>query len=196
MTPHPQRKDAGASSFVVCFEGKIQPAHKTGSSAPHRPAGLSLSHTPRPQVATAPGRHRPQAGGAPPGTARPQAPAPTLGVGRPLRAAQGDRQDQSHGPRDLTRREAGHAWPGRTLEPGDPAQLAFRAGAHSTGSGPRPWGSHEPRVLASRTSASSRGAGLHPPWPRPVRSSGLRWGGGCQRAGPPSPGPRASRGGR
>ena len=145
---------------------------------------------------TPPGRHRPQAGGAPPGTARPQAPAPTLGVGRPLRAAQGDRQDQSHGPRDLTRREAGHAWPGRTLEPGDPAQLAFRAGAHSTGSGPRPWGSHEPRVLASRTSASSRGAGLHPPWPRPVRSSGLRWGGGCQRAGPPSPGPRASRGGR
>lgn len=93
MTPHPQRKDAQASSFVVCFEGKIQPAHKTGNSAPHRPAGLSLSHTPR-----APGRHHPRAGGAPPGTARPQAPAPTLGVGCLLRAAQGDHQGQSHGP--------------------------------------------------------------------------------------------------
>ena len=59
MTPHPQRKDAGASSFVVCFEGKIQSAHKTGSSAPHRPSGLSLSHTPRPQVTTARGLEAP-----------------------------------------------------------------------------------------------------------------------------------------
>lgn len=139
MTPHPQRKDAaGASSFVVCFEGKIQPAHKTGSSAPHRPAGLSLSHTPRPQVATARRLEAPlQARPAP--TRRP----PPLGLAV---AQSGPRGPPGPKPRP-PRPDAEGSWArlaGPDTGARDPAQLAFRAGAHSTGSGPRPGGPTSP----------------------------------------------------
>lgn len=159
MTPHPQRKDAQASSFVVCFEGKIQPAHKTGNSAPHRPAGLSLSHTPR-----APGRHHPRAGGAPPPNSPPpgtsshpwgwlSAPCGPRGPPGPK-----PRTPWRDGPRGEMRREAGRASPGQTLEPGVSAQPG--PGRTAQGGSPLPCGSHEPRVLASRTSASSRRARL------------------------------------
>lgn len=163
MTPHPQRKDAQASSFVVCFEGKIQPAHKTGNSAPHRPAGLSLSHTPR-----APGRHHPRAGGAPPGTARPQAPAPTLGVGCLLRAAQGDHQGQSHGPRGEMQREAGRASLGQTLEPGGSAQPG--PGRTAQGAAPSPGGPTSP-VFWPAEPRPPRGEPGSPARPHPVGGS-------------------------
>lgn len=182
MTPYPQRKDARASSFVVCFEGKIQPAHKTGNSAPHRPAGLSLSHTPRPGS--------PPAGwGRPPGTAPPRRRLPPLGLAVCSERPKGTTRAKATAPAARPGGKLDAPGWARDTEPGDP----FQPG-RGTGSGPPPLGVSRASCSGQQNCGLLEGSWAAPSEPRPVRSSGLQWVGGCQHVGPPSLRPRASGG--
>lgn len=190
MTPYPQRKDARASSFVVCFEGKIQPAHKTGSSAPHRPAGLSLSlsHTPRPRVTIsrlgAPLQERPRPGAGSHPWCWLSAQSGPRGPPRPKPRPPWQDPEGS-----WTRLAGPETW---SLG----AQLSWLSSqARGTGSGPPPLG--VPRAPCSGQNCGLlEGNWAAPSEPRPVRSSGLWWMGGCRQVGPPSLRPRASGGSR